>query len=81
MPHLVATLIYLSQNYSYYIRGDRSPLRLFMFLLFSLFPADCYHTADDGDSESVSNAGLVHPFQCGDRFLTSDSEVRSLSPH
>ena len=26
MPHLVATLIYLSHNYSYYIRGDRSPL-------------------------------------------------------
>ena len=26
MPHLVATLIYLSQNYSYHIRGDRSPL-------------------------------------------------------
>ena len=26
MPHLVATLIYLSQKYSYYIRGDRSPL-------------------------------------------------------
>ena len=26
MPHLVATLIYLSQIYSYYIRGDRSPL-------------------------------------------------------
>ena len=26
MPHLVATLIYLSQNYSYYIRGDRSPI-------------------------------------------------------
>ena len=25
-PHLVATLIYLSQNYSNYIRGDRSPL-------------------------------------------------------
>ena len=25
-PHLVATLIYLSQNYSYYIRGDRSSL-------------------------------------------------------
>ena len=24
VPHLVATLIYLSQNYSYYIRGDRS---------------------------------------------------------
>ena len=23
VPHLVATLIYLSQNYSYYIRGDR----------------------------------------------------------
>ena len=26
MPHLVATLIYLSKIYSYYIRGDRSPL-------------------------------------------------------
>ena len=26
VPHLVATLIYLSQMYSYYIRGDRSPL-------------------------------------------------------
>ena len=26
MPHLVATLIYLSQIYSYYIRGDGSPL-------------------------------------------------------
>ena len=26
MPHLVATLIYLLQIYSYYIRGDRSPL-------------------------------------------------------
>ena len=28
MPYLVATLIYLSQNYFYYIRGDRSPLTL-----------------------------------------------------
>ena len=27
VPHLVATLIYLSQIYSHYIRGDRSPLR------------------------------------------------------
>ena len=27
MPHLVATLIYLSQIYSYYMRGDRSPLK------------------------------------------------------
>ena len=26
VPHLVATLIYLSEMYSYYIRGDRSPL-------------------------------------------------------
>ena len=25
MLHLVVTLIYLSQNYSYYKRGDRSP--------------------------------------------------------
>ena len=26
VPHLVATLIYLSQIYSYHIRGDMSPL-------------------------------------------------------
>ena len=26
VPHLVATLIYLLQIYSYYIRGDMSPL-------------------------------------------------------
>ena len=26
MPHRVATLIYLSQNYLYHIRGDMSPL-------------------------------------------------------
>ena len=26
VPHLVATLIYLSQNYSYYIRGNIQPL-------------------------------------------------------
>ena len=29
VPHLVATLIYLSQIYSYYIRGDRSPLNFY----------------------------------------------------
>ena len=28
VPHLVTTLIYLSQNYLYYIRGDRSPLTM-----------------------------------------------------
>ena len=28
VPHLVATLIYLSQNYSYHIRGDRLPLKV-----------------------------------------------------
>ena len=26
VPHLEATLIYLSQIYSYYIKGDMSPL-------------------------------------------------------
>ena len=31
MPHLVAALIYLSQNYSYYTRGDRSPLILWKY--------------------------------------------------
>ena len=28
VPHLVATLLYLSQIYSYYIMGDISPLIL-----------------------------------------------------
>ena len=28
VPHLVATLIYLSQIYSYYIRGDMPPLTI-----------------------------------------------------
>ena len=38
MPHLVATLIYLSQNYSYYIRGDRSPLMYeLVFLMLTYF--------------------------------------------
>ena len=27
VPHLVAALMYLSQIHSYYIRGDRSPLK------------------------------------------------------
>ena len=35
VPHLVATLIYLSQNYSYYIRGDRSPVRLISYNVFT----------------------------------------------
>ena len=30
VPHLVAILIYLSQIYSYYIRGDRSPLNMYV---------------------------------------------------
>ena len=29
VPHLVATLIYLSKIYSYYIRGDMSPLNCY----------------------------------------------------
>ena len=30
VPHLVATLIYISQIYSYYIRGDRLPLKCYI---------------------------------------------------
>ena len=40
MPHLVATLIYLPQNYSYHIRGDRSPLKTTVCLVSS--PEDVY---------------------------------------
>ena len=35
VPHLAATLIYLSQIYSYYIRGDISPLK-YMFVFLSV---------------------------------------------
>ena len=36
VPHLVATLNYLSKIYSYYISGDRSPLIcIFFFLVMS----------------------------------------------
>ena len=35
VPHLVATSIYLSQNYSYYIKSDRSPLISVMLLRFT----------------------------------------------
>ena len=51
VPHLVATLIYLSQIYSYYIMGDMSPLRCYIIFLFMLalilftpfkYLADCY---------------------------------------
>ena len=40
VPHLVATLIYLSQIYSYYIRGDISPL--------SFFPVDGWYWPSSG---------------------------------
>ena len=33
VSHLVATLIYLSQINSYYIRGDRSPLNRYITLV------------------------------------------------
>ena len=45
MPHLVATLIYLSQNYSYYIRGDRSPLNTKLPKIRSLI-GQCFHHVD-----------------------------------
>ena len=38
VPHLVATMINLSQIYSYYTKGDRSPLTM---ILFSSFPTHC----------------------------------------
>ena len=34
VPHLVAALIYLSQNYSYHIRGNRSPLKVDYFKVY-----------------------------------------------
>ena len=36
VPHLVATLIYLSQIYLYYIRGDRSPLKIINIIIITI---------------------------------------------
>ena len=43
MPHLVATFIYLSQIYSYYIRGDRSPLNQPLYVTADPTPVDVDH--------------------------------------
>ena len=40
MPHLVATLIYLSQIYSYYISGDMSPLKQYSVVTFYAYDID-----------------------------------------
>ena len=40
VPHLVATLIYFSQIYSYYIWGDRSPLARVIFVNHCQLPSD-----------------------------------------
>ena len=42
VPHLVATLIYLSQKYSYYIRGDRSPLSMYSQISCQQIMCSCY---------------------------------------
>ena len=49
MPHLVATLIYLSQMYAYYIRGDRSPLKV---SIYCRLPSPC----SDGGPGAVVKA-------------------------
>ena len=36
VPHLVATLIYLSQIYLYYIRGDRPPLKIINIIIITI---------------------------------------------
>ena len=42
MPHLVATLMYLSQNYSYHKRGDRSPLVLVYYYYLKRYGVQFY---------------------------------------
>ena len=70
MPHLVATLIYLSQNYSYHIRGDRSPLTLACcvmqldLLLLTVGHAGYYHTGGYADGvNSWWSTGKVVPYE------------------
>ena len=50
VPHLVATLIYLSQIYSYYIRGDRSPLTCQLpsnhDTIYETFTECCYYVVN-----------------------------------
>ena len=59
VPHLVATLICLSQIYSYYIRGDMSPLSIdilhrgyFIYhIIFNLVIFICYSPLITNENE------------------------------
>ena len=61
MPHLVATLIYLSQIYSYYIRGDRSPLTLnIVESLYDRFTDSSVYARGRRGRLNPLTAGAVH---------------------
>ena len=53
VPHLVATLIHLSQIYSYYIRGDRLPLK------HSSYPKHLYNNCTTLDQRRRRWADVV----------------------
>ena len=67
MPHLVATLIYLSQNYSYYIRGDRSPL---IFVLKTHTPSSLRHPDDNMLHATLTTAHVTGIFHNDDFCVT-----------
>ena len=76
MPHLVATLIYLSQNYSYYIRGDRSPLRTYD-ITYSEFDANKCVSDEQHRKICVLYAGRL--LYAGRHAEISNNLLRNLS--
>ena len=83
MPHLVATLIYLSQIYSYYIRGDRSPLICFLNRLKSkLVGTKRVFKHEDlrmFDLKLWEHMGSFHPLEFVDRVSETQLQVGEMS--
>ena len=55
MPHLVAAPIYLSQIYSHYIKGDRSPLKSIQLVHWNIVMCKCRHKG-----EETGRAFVIH---------------------
>ena len=77
MPHLVATLIYLSQIYSYYIRGDRSPLSR-LKLGFSILPSQTrhVHTAGGIQLDFIFELDFIFVETCLKPFVDASRSTR-----
>ena len=76
MPHLVATLIYLSQIYSCYIRGDRSPL-----LSCSLFQVEKKVVEHMNHALKYCDTTVSSPLQATCQFRAATIHHRLASLH